>query len=486
VSVAAFIRELDLFARCGPETLAKLEAAVRPQQLEAGAPLFREGEPGTFLFMVRGGRLSVSKQTKKGREVVLRTMGSGEVGGLTSMTTDKTRSATLVAQEGAELLLLDKARFQELLAGRPDLSNSVIAHLAGKVRSKTRRLAQVAAGEEDDDKPRVAFFDAKRYDRTSFGEAGADELAFSFLEPRLSAATAPLAAGHEVVCAFVNDEVGGTVLRSLAEQGVGLVALRCAGTNNVDLTTAKELGIDVVRVPAYSPHAVAEHALALTMTLNRKVHRAHQRVREGNFSLAGLEGFELHGRVGGVVGTGKIGRCFAEILRGLGMEVLAYDLYPDAAFAEQLGVSYVELNKLLERSDVVSLHTPLTPDTHHMMNAEALGQMKPGAMLINTSRGGLVDTEALIQGLKSGQVGAAGLDVYEEESEYFFEDHSDHVITDDLLARLLAFNNVIVTSHQAFLTRDALANIAATTVENIQEWVSGRRGAELSNGVLAG
>ncbi|MEM1022185.1 MAG: 2-hydroxyacid dehydrogenase [Myxococcota bacterium] len=327
----------------------------------------------------------------------------------------------------------------------------------------------------------MAFFDTKRYDRSSFEAEAPDSLAFSFLEPKLSTATAPLAAGHAIVCAFVNDQLDADTLRLLAGQGVRLIALRCAGTNNVDLPTARALGMDVARVPAYSPHAVAEHALTLVLTLNRKVHRAHQRVREGNFSLAGLEGFDLHGRTGGIVGTGQIGRCFAEILRGLGMEVLAFDPFPNEAFAERVGVRYVELDAIWARSDVVSLHAPLTPQTHHLVDRKAIESMKPGAMLINTSRGGLVDTEALVEGLKSGQIGSAGLDVYEEESEYFFEDRSDQVITDDVLARLLVFNNVIITSHQAFLTREALANIAATTIQNMKEWLDGRRGSELSN-----
>ncbi|MGF1507913.1 MAG: 2-hydroxyacid dehydrogenase [Myxococcota bacterium] len=330
----------------------------------------------------------------------------------------------------------------------------------------------------------IAFFDAKRYDERSFSGLEARDLRFEYLEPRLSPRTAALSAGHSVVCAFVNDDLGGDVLRALADNGVGLVALRCAGFNNVDVRTAHGLGISVVRVPAYSPHAVAEHAVALIMTLNRKTHRAYNRVREGNFSLAGLVGMDLHGRVAGIVGLGKIGRCLAEILLGFGMKVLAYDAFPDSEYAERSGVRYGTLDEVLEQSDVVSLHAPLTPETYHMIDEDRVTAMKPGVMLINTSRGGLVDAKALIEGLKSGRIGGAGLDVYEEESEYFFEDRSDRVITDDLLARLMTFNNVLITSHQAFLTSEALGNIASTTVDNIREWVSGKRGRDLTNVVL--
>ncbi|MEL6190326.1 MAG: 2-hydroxyacid dehydrogenase, partial [Myxococcota bacterium] len=253
--------------------------------------------------------------------------------------------------------------------------------------------------------------------------------------------------------------------------------------NNVDVAEAKKLGLDLARVPAYSPHAVAEHAMALVLALDRKVHRAHNRVREGNFQLAGLVGFDLYEKTAGVVGLGKIGRCFARIAKGFGMRVLAYDAFPDPSYAAAEGIEFVDLDTLLAASEVVSLHAPLTPDSHHLLDASRLARMKPGAILVNTSRGGLIDTQALIDVLKSGQLGAAGLDVYEEESEWFFEDRSNQVITDDVLARLLQLHNVLVTSHQAFLTREALDNIAETTLANIGEWLDGRRGSDLTHGV---
>ena len=263
------------------------------------------------------------------------------------------------------------------------------------------------------------------------------------------------------------------------------MALRCAGFNNVDLAAAAELGLTVLRVPAYSPEAVAEHAVALLLTLSRKTHRAFNRVHEGNFSLVGLVGNDLHGRTAGLIGLGKIGKCCATILRGFGMRVLAYDAAPDRQFVREQGIALVDLETLVREADVISLHAPLLPSTRHMIDQACVAQMKRGVTLINTSRGGLIDTRALLEGLKSGQVGAAGLDVYEEESEYFFEDHSSTVISDDLLARLLTFNNVLVTSHQGFLTHDALNGIAQTTLDNIRRFARGEAPDALPNRVMA-
>jgi len=318
----------------------------------------------------------------------------------------------------------------------------------------------------------VAFFDTKPYDREYFSAAAdATDLELRFLEHRLTENTATTAQGADAVCCFVNDRLDRAQLVRLKGAGVRHVALRCAGFNNVDLAAAKELGLAVTRVPAYSPHAVAEHTLALLLTLNRKIHRAHNRVREQNFSLAGLVGFDLHGKTAGIVGTGKIGRIVAEILRGFGMRVLACDPFPDAVWAAQHRVSYVSKVDLFAQSDVISLHSPLTPETHHLVNEPTLAAMKRGAFIVNTSRGKLIDTAALIDGLKSGRVGGVALDVYEEEEGVFFEDHSDRVLADDELARLLTFPNVLITAHQAFLTREALGEIARVTLENL------RRGA---------
>lgn len=318
---------------------------------------------------------------------------------------------------------------------------------------------------------KITFFGTQPYDRASFdriGEAFGFEMRYH--RSHLNANNALLAKGADAVCIFVNDTADADTIRQLAELGVKLIALRCAGFNNVDLKAAARHGIPVVRVPAYSPHAVAEHAVALMLSLNRKIHRAYWRTRDGNFSLHGLLGFDMHGKTAGIIGTGKIARELIGILKGFGMEVLAYDIYPDAEFARTAGITYVQLDELYGRSDIISLHCPLTDQTRYMINEESIARMKPGVMLINTGRGQLIRTEALIEGLKEKRVGSAGLDVYEEEAAYFYEDTSDRIMDDDMLARLLSFNNVIVTSHQGFFTREALDNIALTTLQNINDF----------------
>jgi len=314
---------------------------------------------------------------------------------------------------------------------------------------------------------KVAVFSSKPYDREFLSGANSShQHDLVFFEPRLAPETLPLAAGFPAICVFVNDRLDAAALEYLAPLGLKLVALRCAGFNNVDLFAARKLGVTVVRVPAYSPQAVAEHTLALLLALNRHLHRAFPRVREGNFSLDGLLGFDLHCRTVGVIGTGRIGTVVARILRGFGCTVLAHDSYQhhDCLAA---GVSYVDLATLYARSDIITLHCPLTPDTHHLIDANSIAKMRPGVMLINTSRGALVDTRATIDALKSGQVGSLGIDVYEEEADLFFEDLSNHVIRDDVFARLLTFPNVVITGHQAFFTREALGQISSITLDNI-------------------
>ncbi|MFN3266041.1 MAG: 2-hydroxyacid dehydrogenase [Deinococcales bacterium] len=318
---------------------------------------------------------------------------------------------------------------------------------------------------------RVLVFSTKPYDRQALTEANLGQKhELHFLEGRLLAATATLATGFEAVCAFVNDDLSAPVLEQLASGGTRLVVLRSAGFNHVNLEAAQKLGLTVARVPAYSPHAVAEHAVALVLALNRKIHRAYNRVREGNFTLEGLLGFDLNGKSVGVVGTGKIGQIFAQIMAGFGCRVLAFDPSNDSAkpFAR-----YVSWEELLHQSDIISLHCPLIPQTYHLIDAQALRSMRPQVMLINTSRGGLISTPDVIEGLKSGQIGALGLDVYEEESDLFFEDLSNQVIADDVFSRLLTFPNVIITGHQGFFTREALANIAQTTIDNLSAFETG-------------
>lgn len=321
---------------------------------------------------------------------------------------------------------------------------------------------------------RLILFSSRQYDADTFCQANESfGVELDFREAHLDAQTAILAQGFTAVCPFVNDLVDAAVLEKLHAGGTRLVALRSAGFNHVDLHVAKRLGIAVTRVPAYSPHAVAEHAAGMILTLNRRLHRAVARTREGDFSLNGLLGFDLYGKTVGVVGTGIIGRTFGKIMAGFGMQVLAYDPGPPATDLLERGARYVALDELLANSDVVSLHCPLLPATYHMIDERALASMKRGAMLINTGRGGLVESNALIGALKSGQLGHLGLDVYEEEGGLFFEDHSDHLLQDDVLARLLTFPNVIITAHQAFFTREALIEIASTTLGNLIAWANG-------------
>ncbi len=316
--------------------------------------------------------------------------------------------------------------------------------------------------------PAIAVYDTKPYDREfMMAAAGAGQVEWAFHEFRLTAETAATARGATVVCGFVNDRIDRGCLKILVDAGIRHVALRCAGFNNVDLDAARELGIAVTRVPAYSPHAVAEHTVALVLTLNRRIHRAWNRVRELNFSLNGLVGFDLHGKTCGIVGTGRIGRVTAEIFRGFGMRVIAHDPFPMTDWAAGHGIEYMPLADLLTTSDIVSLHLPLTPQTHHLINADSVGHLKPGAMLVNTSRGKLIDTTAVIDALKQGRLGGLAIDVYEEEEGVFFEDLSGQVLQDDQLSRLLTFPNVLITAHQAFLTREALGEIARVTVENV-------------------
>lgn len=314
---------------------------------------------------------------------------------------------------------------------------------------------------------RVAIFSTKPYDKQFLDAANTDaghELVY--LDSRLTFQTAAAAEGTQGVCAFVNDELKANVLKALSQQGISLVALRCAGFSNVDLVAARDLGMTVARVPEYSPYAVAEHTVTLILALNRKIHRAYARVREGNFALEGLLGFDLRSRTVGVVGTGKIGAVFARIMTGFGCTILAFDpkRNPDC---EAIGVRYVAMPELLRNSDVISLHCPLTPETHYLIDAPAVAQMRDGAMLINTSRGAVIETRAVVEALKTGHIGSLGLDVYEEEADLFFEDLSDKVIQDDVFARLLSFPNVLITGHQAFFTAEAMRAIAETTIENI-------------------
>jgi D-lactate dehydrogenase len=320
---------------------------------------------------------------------------------------------------------------------------------------------------------KIAFFDTKPYDKKTFAETNKDfGFEINFFETQLNPQTAALGGNFDGVCVFVRDKVDRHVIDHLVEHGVEVIGLRCSGYNNVDFKAAYNK-IHVVRVPAYSPHAIAEHAAALILSLNRKTHKAYYRVRDGNFSINGLLGFDLHGKTAGIIGTGRIGKCLISILKGFGMNVLAFDAYPDEEYAKNNEIRYTSLAELYEKSDIISLHCPLNKETEHMIDAKAIDHMKKGVMIINTGRGKLINTNALIHGLTSEKIGSAGLDVYEEESEYFFEDKSTEIITDVTLARLITFPNVLITSHQAFFTQEAIQNIALKTLSNFKEFFEG-------------
>ena len=317
---------------------------------------------------------------------------------------------------------------------------------------------------------KIAFFGAKPYDIASFDKVNEKyNYDIRYYKGHLNPNNVVLTQDTDAVCIFVNDTADAAVIDAMVDNGVKLLALRCAGFNNVDLKAAKGK-LPVVRVPAYSPYSVAEYSLALMLSLNRKIHRAYWRTRDGNFSLNGLMGFDMHGKTIGIIGTGKIAKILIRLLKGFGMRILAYDLYPDMKFAGEEGISYVSLDELYRESDIISLHCPLTDQTKYMIDKDSIDKMKEGVMIINTGRGQLINTNDLIEGLKEKKIAAAGLDVYEEEGEYFYEDKSDKIIDDDVLARLLSFNNVIVTSHQAFFTKEALHNIAETTLQNIEDF----------------
>ncbi|MBQ2382031.1 MAG: 2-hydroxyacid dehydrogenase [Succinivibrio sp.] len=324
---------------------------------------------------------------------------------------------------------------------------------------------------------KIVFFGTHSYDRHAFTDLNKQEnLGFDLIYHRsfLDLHNADETHGAKAVCIFVNDRADREVLKKLKENNVKILALRCAGFNNVDLASAKEFGIRVVRVPAYSPHAIAEHVIALILTLNRKTHRAYSRTRDGNFALHGLMGFDLYGKTAGVIGTGKIARVLIGILQGFGINVLAYDVFEDKEYEKKSGIKYVSLDELYAKSDIISLNCPLTQENKYLINKDSIAKMKDGVMIINTGRGPLINSEDLVHGLKSGKIGAAGLDVYEEEHDYFYQDRSDQIITDDNLSRLMSLNNVLITSHQAFFTQEAMHNIVSTTLHNVKDYFEGK------------
>ncbi|KAJ3414240.1 hypothetical protein HDV05_006857 [Chytridiales sp. JEL 0842] len=534
-SILPFLESSNIWPGLDSESLNAIAAQMTLLTFKQNDVLFEEGDLTSHLYVIVEGSAVVYKRVHPGLDlkaegkswmddsVKLITLHVGEYIGESTLLEGTPLTATIVAASSpTQVLALSTDSFKALLESHPSISKSLLRGLARELRSFRSAMARSVAtstGSHSLPAPlnalpstesldstaallpppppvrviRMAVFDFMKHEKESF-ETGVknfadsldpktDKFEVTYLEYKLNRQTARLAAGCQIVSIFVNDDCTAEVLTLLANQGVQLVCLRCAGFNNVDLKAASALGITVTRVPAYSPYAVAEFAAGLAMSLNRKIVQASGRVRQGNFSLAGLVGFDFHGKTVGVVGTGKIGQCFIKIMLGFGCKVLCFDAYPSKEVASWEGCTYVDLDTLLSSSRIISLHCPLLPETKHMINADSLAKMPKGVVLINTSRGGLINTADLIAALKSSHVAAAGLDVYEYESSLFFEDHSGSILEDDNFARLQTFNNVIVTGHQAFLTEEALNRIAEVTMmENVKGFmVEGKRGKELIN-----
>jgi len=477
------LKKINLFSSLDDQSLKLIEKNMKKVNLEPDEYICTEGEPGDRMFVIASGKVRVLKKGKGKSLIEITMLRDGSIAGIMSLFEKKPRSATLQAYNKVQVWELDYKTFQNILNKNPTISQEFLAVLSRYLRRETKAIADLISYDEDE-RLKVAMFDTKPYIQKIFDEQNDNRYSFRYFKPRLNLDTTSLATGFKVVCVFVNDSINADVVEELNRLGIEMIALRCAGYNNVDIEACKKYAISVAYVPAYSPHAVAEHTVALMMACNRRIHKANNRIREGNFSLDGLVGFDMYGKTAGIIGTGKIGKCAIDILLGFGCKILAYDKFPDSTISRKKGVEYVKLDKLIRNSDIISLHVPLNPETHYMINKESIKKMKRGVMLINTSRGGLVDTKALIEGLVNGHIGSAGLDVYEEEIEYFFEDFSNTVITDEILARLTTFNNVMITSHMGFLTNEALTNIAKTTIENISEYEKGKRGSQLTNTII--
>jgi len=476
------LKRIPLFSGLDEKALAALAAVVERVTVGPGELLCMEGELGDRMFIIESGDIAVLKNVDEGDPIEVTVLHRGDIAGEMGLFGDRTRTATLRACSPSDTWVLGYDAFERLIEAEGTVARGLLTYMSKHLVRETSAVAALRAKEEGRGL-RVAFFHASPYRTRLYDELNRHGYVMRHFSPRLTLDTVPLATGFRVIVASANDCLDGDVLEALHGLGVEMIALRCAGYNNVDLEACDRLGLTVARVPAYSPYAVAEHAVALIMALNRRTHRAHARVRDGNFSLAGLVGFDMHGKTAGVIGTGKIGICLLEILKGFGCELLACSRTEKQELVDRLGVRYAEQDELFARSDIVSLHCALTPETYHMVDADAIAKMKDGVMLINTARGGLIDTPALLDGLKSGRIGYAGLDVYEEEAEYFYKDLSDSIIADDTLARLTTFSNVMVTGHQGSLTDTAQRNIAETTIENIREFELGRRQGQLANAV---
>lgn len=491
MSLESYLRKIAIFRKIEGEDLKKLSELFESKKYEAGTVLFKEKTPQTKAFIIAEGSLVRKKlNTETNEQVVINKLTKGNEVGFLHLQAEDPAFATLVAETDVTVFEITREKFDQAVTTNPKIGLAIVAGLAEQVRAQTKLIRSIQPERaEDTEKVKVVFYDTKKWTVDAFDAQkkalGFDWIDIKYVSQQLSSSSAFLAAGAQAVCCFVNDNVDAQVVKTLSELGVKLIAMRCAGFDRVDLNMAETLGISVVRVPAYSPYAVAEHAIALLMTLNRKLHKAYNRTREANFNLDGLLGVDLHGKTAGVIGTGKIGQCVVNIFLGFGCKVLCYDVFINKDLAATPNVTYVPLEQLLSESNFISIHAPLTPETKHMINADSLKKMKKDAIIINTSRGGLIDSKALVEALEKDEIAGAGLDVYEQEKDYFFQDKSidDKMIEDEVLRKLLSLKNVIVTGHQAFFTSEAVNNIAKTTLENIKLWKEGKRGREHPNSV---
>lgn len=465
------------------DALQVLQSKMHLVQFQRGEYLCHEGDLGDRMYLVTHGEISVLKQDAEGKDIEVAVLKTGEIAGMLSLLRNEPRSASMVARGDLGVWEMDSTTFNHLLSQHPSFAQQLVAELSKYLRNQTALLADLQSSKQDS-RYQIAVFDSKPYMEKVLTHENAGRYALHFYEVKLTPDTVSLAAGARAVCVFVNDQISEDVVIRLKHLGVELIALRCAGFNNVDLIACRQYGIRVVRVPAYSPHAVAEHSVALMMALNRRIHQAYNRIRDGNFSLNNLVGFDMHGKTVGVIGTGKIGSCAVNILLGFGCKVLVYNRSTSEDLKAK-GAIFTTLDHIYREADIVSLYLPLDPSNRHLIGRSAIAKMKPGVMIINTSRGALVDTQALIAGLIDGRVGSAGLDVVEEEGDYFFEDFSSSIIKDDALTRLLSFNNVVVTGHMGFLTNEALSNIAECTFSNVTEFVNSTGAAALQNEVTS-
>ncbi|CBJ30257.1 2-hydroxyacid dehydrogenase [Ectocarpus siliculosus] len=488
------------------DVLDKVGERMQKMELKAGDVLVKEGQPMPGLFCIETGMLERVKShsgTAAGEEFLLDTKEAGSVTGLLHVLKSGKADpafATIKARGESTVWCLSRDDLETELRGRPDFAMGLLGKLAEQMRGQSKVVAHLkskagatGSGGERFEGVRVMCYDSSGWVRKNFqakvdkhNEAASpsERILVDFTSDTLSSSSASAAVGYDVVCLFVNDVADGKVLQTLGMLGVGMVALRCAGFDRVDVDAAQALGLTVARVPAYSPYAVAEHAVALLMALNRQTSRASARTHDANFSLDGLCGFDVHGKTVAVIGCGRIGQCLSNILLGFGVKLLCVDAFGEVPDLVKRGATFVALEEVWPEADVVFLQVPLLPSTRHMINDDVLPKLKKGMTLINTSRGGLVDTETLIKGLRSGVIRQAGLDVYENEAPYFFKDCSDTPVQDPLLSELLSFNNVLLTGHQAFFTQEAIDGIVNTTFDNISDWRSGSKGKAHKNSIF--